>query len=70
MTLSSLLYWRQKTWQMPELTAFNKLPAHATLERGQAKIDLNGTWGLQIKQKPSQANEEDVTLPTPKGGGF
>ncbi len=61
MTISSLLYIAgQKTWEMPELTALNKLPAHATLQREQARLDLNGSWDFQIKQEPSQANETDI----------
>ena len=61
MNTSSLLYIAgQETWQMPELTGLNKLPAHATLHREHAKLDLNGIWDFQLKKNPSEANEANI----------
>ena len=65
MTISSLFYIAgQKTWEMPELTSLNKLPAHATLQRNLDQLDLNGTWDFQIKSRPSEVNETDVAQTT------
>jgi beta-galactosidase len=59
-----------KTWEMPELSSVNKLPAHATaipfstptdaqtMERNASLwfLDLNGEWQFKIQARP-----EDVT---------
>jgi len=64
-----------KTWELPELTGLNKLPARATLlpystaEQAQTLnpqqspwvASLNGEWQFKIKPRPQAITESDFT---------
>ncbi len=68
-----------KTWEMPQLTSLNKLPAHATMipypspaealafdrEKSPWFRDLSGQWDFKIKPRP-----EAVTLDDLSSGGW
>jgi beta-galactosidase len=63
-----------KTWKMPQLTGFNKLPPHAifflfpsatkalTQEREKSPrfMSLNGTWDFMIFSRPEEVSEEKI----------
>lgn len=63
-----------KTWEMPQLFAFNKLPPRATLfpfatpqqalsyDRLESPwlVDLNGKWDFQFKGKPQEATDQAI----------
>jgi beta-galactosidase len=74
-TLPMLYLAGAKTWEMPQLTSLNKLPAHATLipyptaadaltfarEKSPWFMSLNGQWDFKIKPKPEDATAEALT---------
>jgi beta-galactosidase len=44
------------SWESPELTSLNRLPAHATLERADATWrSLDGEWLLKVAERPDAA---------------
>ena len=63
-----------KTWQMPQLTSLNRLPARATLypyssasaalnlsrEESSWFMSLNGTWQFKIKPRPEQVTAAEL----------
>src|SRR5450432_1213423 len=64
-----------KTWEMPELPSFNKIPAHATavpfrsvgealsLEREKSSwfLSLTGSWDFKIAPKPEAVTHAEVS---------
>jgi beta-galactosidase len=67
-TLPMLFLGNQKTWELPELTALNSLPAHALVvpyPTPAAAMDegtpspwlqsLNGMWDFQLLPRPEAA---------------
>src|SRR5260221_6424900 len=78
-TLPLLFIAGEKTWEMPQLSSFNKLPARATLipyptaavaltldrEKSPWFLNLNGEWDFKIK-----ARLESVTTDELSNGGW
>src|SRR5258705_10552534 len=72
--LPMLLIAGAKTWEMPQLTSMNKLPARArllpypsasdalTFEREKSPwfLNLNGQWDFKVKPRPEAVTAEAV----------
>jgi beta-galactosidase len=56
-SLESLLHiGGRPSWQSPELTSLNRLPAHATLVRPAARVrSLDGDWEFRLAPRPEAA---------------
>jgi beta-galactosidase len=74
--LSFLEFGGHKTWKMPQLTGFNKLPSRATLypfpspesalnderETSPWYMCLNGTWDFKMLPRPDAVNDETIRI--------
>ncbi len=74
-TLPLLFIAGEKTWEMPQLSSFNKLPARATLipyptaavaltldrEKSPWFLNLNGEWDFKIKARPESVTTDELS---------